>query len=262
MPRRGTTHLRNNPAFEPASGLLFVDHFPGRGECWLRARPHPIQLRRQRRPLPLPLPRPPKISVLLPQPAPSGRPMTTRVRDLCLPEEVEEVVLHATVVDDKNRIITDLERNAFTVFENGKPQTITSFRHEDIPVAMGIVIDNSGSMREKRDKVNKAALNLVRVEQSPGPGLRREFQRRILSRSGFHQRHRQTEAGAGESRSPRRYRAIRRPGSLGRSPEEERQSCRRRYCSSSPTAKTTPARRTLEQAVRTCRPKTGPPSTP
>ena len=77
-------------------------------------------------------------------------------------KQVEEVVLHATVVDDKQRMITNLDRNAFSVFEDGRPQTITSFRHEDIPVAMGIVVDNSGSMREKREKVNAAALNLVR----------------------------------------------------------------------------------------------------
>ncbi len=77
-------------------------------------------------------------------------------------KEVEEVVLHATVIDDKQRIVTNLERTAFTVYEDGHPQTITSFRHEDIPVAMGIVVDNSGSMREKRQKVNAAALNLVR----------------------------------------------------------------------------------------------------
>ncbi len=70
--------------------------------------------------------------------------------------------MHATVVDDKQRIVTDLERNAFTVLEDGKPQAIVSFHHEDIPVAMGILIDNSGSMREKRAKVNQAALNLVR----------------------------------------------------------------------------------------------------
>jgi Ca-activated chloride channel homolog len=76
---------------------------------------------------------------------------------------VEEVVLHATVVDDKQRMVTNLEKPAFTVFEDGKPQNIVSFRHEDIPVALGIVIDNSGSMREKRDKVNKAAINLVKA---------------------------------------------------------------------------------------------------
>jgi Ca-activated chloride channel family protein len=77
--------------------------------------------------------------------------------------EVQEVVLHATVIDDKQRMITTLDKNAFSVFEDGKPQEIRSFRHEDIPISLGIVIDNSGSMREKRAKVNKAALNLVRA---------------------------------------------------------------------------------------------------
>jgi Ca-activated chloride channel homolog len=81
-------------------------------------------------------------------------------------KEVEEVVLHATVIDDKQAFVTNLEKAAFTVYENGRPQTITSFRHEDIPVAMGIVVDNSGSMREKRQKVNAAALNLVRASNS------------------------------------------------------------------------------------------------
>jgi len=81
-------------------------------------------------------------------------------------KQVDEVVLHATVVDDKQRIITSLDKGDFNVYENGSPQTITSFRHEDIPVAMGIVVDNSGSMREKRQKVNAAALNLVRASNS------------------------------------------------------------------------------------------------
>jgi Ca-activated chloride channel family protein len=77
-------------------------------------------------------------------------------------KDVDEVLLHASVIDDKQHIVTNLDRGAFTVFEDGKQQSIVSFRHEDIPVAMGIVIDNSGSMREKRNKVNQAALNLVR----------------------------------------------------------------------------------------------------
>jgi Ca-activated chloride channel homolog len=77
-------------------------------------------------------------------------------------KDVDEVLLHASVIDDKQHIVTNLDRSAFAVFEDGKPQNIISFHHEDIPVAMGIVIDNSGSMREKRAKVNQAALNLVR----------------------------------------------------------------------------------------------------
>lgn len=75
--------------------------------------------------------------------------------------QVREVILHAIVVDERRRLVTDLDRSAFTAFENGVPQATTSFHRDDVPVAMGIVIDNSGSMREKRDKVNQAVLNLI-----------------------------------------------------------------------------------------------------
>ncbi len=78
-------------------------------------------------------------------------------------KQVEEVILHATVVDERGRLVTNLNRSAFQVFEDGKPAQITSFRHEDIPVALGIIIDNSGSMRDKRPAVNSASLNLVRA---------------------------------------------------------------------------------------------------
>lgn len=78
-------------------------------------------------------------------------------------KQVQEVVLHATVVDDSGRLVTSLDRSAFNVFVNGVSEPITSFRREDAPVAMGIVIDNSGSMRDKREKVNQAVLNLIRV---------------------------------------------------------------------------------------------------
>jgi Ca-activated chloride channel family protein len=77
-------------------------------------------------------------------------------------KRVEEVILHATVVDDQRHLVPNLDRDAFSVFESGVRQAITSFHRDDVPVAMGIVIDNSGSMREKRDKVNEAVLNLIR----------------------------------------------------------------------------------------------------
>lgn len=78
-------------------------------------------------------------------------------------KEVEEVTLHATVVDERQRLITGLERNAFVVFQDGQPQKITSFRKGDVPVALGILVDNSGSMRDKRPAVNQAAINLVKA---------------------------------------------------------------------------------------------------
>ncbi|MGA8539743.1 MAG: VWA domain-containing protein [Terriglobales bacterium] len=78
-------------------------------------------------------------------------------------KEVEEVILHATVFDEQRRPVPGLEQSAFTVFENGTPQPITSFRHQDVPIAMGIIVDNSGSMREKREEVTRAVLNLIRA---------------------------------------------------------------------------------------------------
>lgn len=81
-------------------------------------------------------------------------------------KQVEEVVLHATVYDQNRNLVTGLTKNDFSVVENGVPQQITSFRQEDVPVAIGIVVDNSGSMRDKRDKVNQAVLNLIRASNS------------------------------------------------------------------------------------------------
>ncbi len=72
------------------------------------------------------------------------------------------VVLHATVVDKNGRLLLNLPETAFQVFENGVPQQIKIFKREDVPVSMGLVIDNSGSMRDKRAKVEAAALALVK----------------------------------------------------------------------------------------------------
>ena len=80
-------------------------------------------------------------------------------------KEIEEVILHAIVVDDQNRLITSLARDNFKVYEDGKLQEVTSFRKERVPVALGILIDNSGSMLPKRAKVNEAALQLVDASQ-------------------------------------------------------------------------------------------------
>jgi len=72
------------------------------------------------------------------------------------------VVLHATVVDRSGHLVTNLPENAFQVYENGVQQRIKLFKREDVPVSMGLIIDNSGSMREKRAQVEAAALALVK----------------------------------------------------------------------------------------------------
>src|SRR3954452_24069049 len=76
--------------------------------------------------------------------------------------DIRLVVLNTTVSDKNGHLVTDLPQSAFTVYENGVTQPIKSFKREDVPVSMGLVVDNSGSMRDKRAKVEAAALGLVK----------------------------------------------------------------------------------------------------
>lgn len=72
------------------------------------------------------------------------------------------VVLHASVVDNKGNLVTNLPREAFKVYENGVEQKLRVFRREDIPISLGLIVDNSGSMRNKRQKVEAAAIAMVK----------------------------------------------------------------------------------------------------
>jgi VWFA-related protein len=76
------------------------------------------------------------------------------------------VPLHVSVIDKNGKLITNLPQAAFKVFENNVEQPLKIFNREDVPVSMGIIVDNSGSMREKRPKVAAAALELIK-ESNP-----------------------------------------------------------------------------------------------
>ncbi len=80
-----------------------------------------------------------------------------------LQRDVEEVLLPATVVDDHGKFVDTLQKDNFKVFEDGAPQTIASFQHQDMPISLAILVDNSGSMRTKRQAVNSSAIDLVKA---------------------------------------------------------------------------------------------------
>jgi Ca-activated chloride channel family protein len=117
-------------------------------------------------PTPTLAPAPATAGTTIAQPTPGARPageIEATGTGFKVIKDVEEVVLHATVVDDRNRLVRNLDKAAFTVLEDGQPREIKELRHEDVPVSVGIVVDNSGSMRDKRSAVNTAALNFVRA---------------------------------------------------------------------------------------------------
>jgi Ca-activated chloride channel family protein len=109
----------------------------------------PCLLAQNQNPLP---PSPP------PPPTPGAQNQSHAIKNV-----VDLVVLHTTVVDEKGNFVPDLTRDNFRVFEDKIEQKISVFSKEDVPVTMGLVIDNSGSMKEKRPQVNEAALSFVRT---------------------------------------------------------------------------------------------------
>ena len=70
---------------------------------------------------------------------------------------VQMVVLQTTVLTRKGTFVRGLRKSNFQVFENARPQDLQLFRHDDSPVAIGLIVDNSGSMRRKHPAVLAAA---------------------------------------------------------------------------------------------------------
>jgi VWFA-related protein len=67
-----------------------------------------------------------------------------------------------TVLDSTGHLVTNLPQSAFQVYENGVLQQLKTFKREDVEISLGLIIDNSGSMRDKRKQVATAALDLVK----------------------------------------------------------------------------------------------------
>ncbi len=98
-----------------------------------------------------------------PSEAPPTDVVTNENGRFTLRTDAYEVRLNASVIDASGHTVDSLPEDAFHVYEDGVPQTIISFRHEDLPVSLGLLIDNSGSMYDKSAAVDAAALDLVKL---------------------------------------------------------------------------------------------------
>jgi len=101
-------------------------------------------------------------SVALAQTSSSSQSRQDSADDYTISVNVNQVVLSATAQDHNNALVSGLGKDDFQVFEDGVLQQIKYFSHEDIPVTVGLVIDNSGSMKPKRADVIAAALAFAR----------------------------------------------------------------------------------------------------
>ena len=160
-------HPRNRPYLRSTITLLFLLVFGG---ALLAQQPATPPLPAEQQPPlnvdrdPVPSPGPAAAGPGAPaNPTQPGQVAKGKNGGYTLRRDVDEVVLNATVIDDHGHLISGLDKDAFHVFEDGKPQTITSLQEQDVPVSIGLLIDNSGSMRTKRQAVNEAALDMVRA---------------------------------------------------------------------------------------------------
>jgi Ca-activated chloride channel homolog len=90
------------------------------------------------------------------------QPATTNQASATISVDVRLVVLHTSVRNNRGGIVSGLKERNFRVEEDGRPQVIRAFHSEDIPVAVGLVVDNSGSMTKKRSDVSAAASAFAR----------------------------------------------------------------------------------------------------
>lgn len=102
-----------------------------------------------------------------------------------LSENVNEVLLNCAVIDKKGRLVTDLKRDDFRIWEDGVPQRIDVFLRQDLPASIGILVDNSGSMRDKRSAVEMAALDLMRASNPKDAAFIVNFSDRAYLDQGF-----------------------------------------------------------------------------
>jgi Ca-activated chloride channel family protein len=152
-------HLRSSIAVCCISGWIALAAAGG----WAQTPPRvPLPLNVDRDPAPSPDPDVPPTGGT---PAAAGAASVSKdaAGRYTLERDAFEVQLSASVIDGSGRLVNGLDRGAFHVYEDGVPQTITGFRHEDLPVSIGLLIDSSGSMYDKRAAVDQAALDLIRL---------------------------------------------------------------------------------------------------
>ena len=112
----------------------------------------------------------PQVSPSTQPPAPNA-PQQSQQGPYKIQSQVSLVVLHASVLNDRSVFVPGLKQENFRVFEDKIEQKLSIFKQEDVPVSFGLVIDNSGSMRDKRPQVNAAALTFVKTSNPQDEGF-------------------------------------------------------------------------------------------
>ena len=115
--------------------------------------------------------------------SPPGKPEEDVPFTLSVDTRLVQIPVSVTTKDGKT--LDNLPQTSFQIFEDNVLQEITVFKHEDVPLSLGLVIDNSGSMRNKRQRVNSAALTFVRESNADDETFIVDFDDEAILRQQF-----------------------------------------------------------------------------
>ena len=158
----------------------------------------------------------------------------------------QTVPIYVTVIDAAKRLVPDLVRDDFEVYDNGKLQTLTNFDNQATPITVVVMLDTSGSMTLSIDMVKLAAeeflLRLLPMDQREGRRVQRQARGEAGARPALQQQSRSVDSGISAiSTSAIRRGCTTRSTTASRSSKAPRPA---RWCSCSPTARTPRARST------------------
>src|SRR4029077_1008601 len=102
-------------------------------------------------------------------------------------QNVDLVLVPVSVTDGRQRLVTGLDQSNFQVLEGKKVQEIRHFSNEDAPVSLGVIVDTSGSMKDKVARIREAVTPILRDGECRGRVLHDYFLRRTTYDERFHE---------------------------------------------------------------------------
>ncbi len=98
---------------------------------------------------------------------------------------VDLVMVPVTILDTMNRIVKGLSRENFQIFDGKRPEQIQYFSSEDAPASIGIILDTSGSMKNKMDRAQEAVTQFLQTSNPQDEFFLISFADRPQENSGF-----------------------------------------------------------------------------
>jgi Ca-activated chloride channel homolog len=98
---------------------------------------------------------------------------------------IDVVSLNVTVADGSGKFVTNLDKETFSVYEDGIQQQVTFFNRSNLPIALSVLLDTSASMEDKLQTAQDAAIGFVKKLRPQDFGQIIDFDSRVIIAQPF-----------------------------------------------------------------------------